>query len=165
MRRIALLALASTLLLAQAPKPDPFAPVRFLAGQWTGEGAGDPGKGSGAFSFRFDLDGRALIRQSVADYPAQGGRPAAHHADLITTYAEGDALRALYLDNEGHVIHYTVAAVPDGAVFLSEAGPGPRFRLTYRTTGPNRVHIRFEIAPPGKPEAFATYVEGASTRS
>jgi len=165
MRRTALLALASTLLLAQAPKPDPFAPLRFLAGPWIGEGAGDPGKGSGQFSFRFDLDGRALIRHSVADYPAQGGRPAVHHVDLLTTYAEGAALRALYLDNEGHVIHYTVTATAEGAAFLSEPGPGPRFRLTYRATGPNRVHIRFEIAPPGKPEAFVTYVEGTSTRS
>ena len=72
-RRI-LLSLLCLALPAQAP--DPFGPVRFLAGDWVGEGSGDPGKGSGEFSFRFELDGKALVRRSFAAYPAQGGRPA-----------------------------------------------------------------------------------------
>lgn len=38
------------------------------------------------------------------------------------------------------------------------AGPGPRFRLAYRRTGAETVSLAFEIAPPGKPEAFATYL-------
>ena len=154
--------------LAQAPAPapaaDPFAPLRFLVGRWQGEDAkGVPGKGSGEFTLRPELGGKVLVRRNVADYPAQNGRPAVHHEDLTTVYPERGELKALYVDNEGHAIHYTVAAAPggDGAVLLSE-GPGPRFRLSYLKQGADRIAIRFEIAPPGKD--FATYLEAGARR-
>jgi hypothetical protein len=68
------------------------------------------------------------------------------------------------VDNEGHVIHYTVMATAEGAVFLGDAGPGPRFRLTYRRTGAETLSLAFDIAPPGKPEAFATYLRADTRR-
>jgi hypothetical protein len=40
-----------------------------------------------------------------------------------------------------------------------------RFRLTYRKTGPDRVGITFEMAPPGKPDAFAAYINASARRS
>jgi len=164
MLRTALLSLACAALVAQAP--DPFSPVRFLAGDWVGEGSGEPGKASGAFSFRFELDGKALVRRSFADYPAQNGRPATRHEDLMTVYAEGGKLKAFYLDTEGHVIRYDAAVLAkgEGVAFQSEPGPGPGFRLTYRSRGDGVVSVAFAIAPPGKPEAFTTYVEGTSRR-
>lgn len=149
---------------APAPRPDPFEAVRFLAGEWVGEGDGKPGQSTGRATFRFDLEGRALIRRSQADYPAANGRPASHHEDLMTLFAEGGQLKALYLDNEDHVIRYLVTAVPSGVAFTSEPGPGPRFRLTYlKGAEEGRVSIRFEIASPGKPDTFSTYLE-AGTR-
>ncbi|BDU74259.1 hypothetical protein [Mesoterricola silvestris] len=165
--RALLLSLAFSLCAqAQSLPADPFAPVRFLAGDWVGEGSGDPGKGSGAFSFRFELDGKALVRRSSASYPAQGGRPALRHEDLMTIFAEGGKLKALYLDNEGHVIRYDATPLPqgEGVAFRSEPGPGPGFRLTYRVRTGGTVAVEFAIAPPGKPEAFAPYVEGTSRR-
>jgi hypothetical protein len=147
-----------------APKADPFAPVHFLVGEWQGEGAGQPGQSMGAATFRFELEGRALVRHSHADYPAANGRPASHHEDLLTLFAEGGELKALYLDNEAHVIRYLVAAVPGGVTFTSEPAPGPRFRLTYLRKAESLVTVRFEIAPPGTPEAFKVYLE-AVTRS
>ena len=44
--------------------------------------------------------------------------------------------------------------------FTSEAQPSsPRYRLTYLKTGEKTLSLKFEIAPPGKPDAFATYIE------
>jgi hypothetical protein len=152
--------------VAAAQVPDPFAPARFLAGDWVGEGSGDPGTGSGEFSFRFELDGKALVRRNFASYPARDGRPASRHEDLMTVYAEGGRLKAFYLDNEGHVLRYDATALDtgDGVAFQTEPGPGPGFRLTYRSRPGGTVLVTFAIAPPGKPGAFATYVEGASRR-
>ncbi|BDU75619.1 hypothetical protein [Mesoterricola sediminis] len=161
MKRLALSFLCGTL---AAQTPDPLAPLRSLAGAWVGEGGGDPGQGEGAFTFTSRLGGRVLVRESWSAYPAQGGRPAFRHEDLMTVYAEGGALKALYWDNEGHTIPYEVAAGPDRITFTSPAGQGPRFRLTYRLTAPDRVHVAFAIAPPGQPEAFRVYVEGDSRR-
>ena len=146
------------------PKADPFAAVRFLVGEWKGEGEGQPGQASGAASFRFELGGKALVRHSHADYPAANGRPALHHEDLLTLFAEGETLKALYLDNEDHVIRYLVTAAPEGVAFTSEPAPGPRFRLTYLRKSEALVTVRFEIAPPAAPEAFKTYLEAVTRK-
>ncbi|WP_291271118.1 hypothetical protein [Geothrix sp.] len=147
---------------AAAPKADIFSPVRFLVGQWKGEGDGQPGQATGAATFRFELEGKALVRRSHADYPPANGRPATHHEDLMTIFAEGGQLKAIYFDNEGHVIRYTGAAVPGGVAFTSEPAPGPRFRLTYLQKPDAAVTVCFEIAPPLAPDAFKTYLEGAT---
>ena len=161
------LAVISCSLCAQASVPaavDPFAPVRFLVGEWTGEGDGQPGQSTGVASFRFEVEGRVLVRKSYADQPAANDRPASHHEDLMTVFAEGGQLKALYLDNEGHVIRYLAAGVPGGVAFTSEPGPGPRFRLTYFQKSEALVNLRFEIAPPDKPEAFTTYLEAITRK-
>lgn len=150
---------------AQSPAAaDPFSGLRFLVGEWIGEGEGKPGASSGGASFRVELDGKVLVRRSQADIPAANGRPASHHEDLMTVFEEGGQLKALYLDNEGHVIRYLVSARPEGATFTSEPAPGPRFRLSYQKKSDSLFTLRFEIAPPGKPEAFATYLEAATRR-
>jgi hypothetical protein len=166
MRSSAVILLLCAPLLAQAPAPkaDLFEPMRFLIGDWVGESDGKPGSPSGAASFRFELEGKALVRRSHADYPAANGRPAAHHEDLMTVYIEGGQLKGFYLDNEGHVIRYAPAAVPGGVAFTSESAPGPRFRLTYLQTAAATVIVRFEIASPNAPDAFKTYLEGVTRR-
>lgn len=134
---------------------DPWKPLEFLIGDWAAaDSAGEPGKASsGAFSFKFDLEKKVLIRRNVADYP--GGL---HHEDLMVIYP-GSPMRATYWDNEGHVIPYKVSAVAAGVVFLSDASTTePRYRLSYRATGERTANLTFEIAPPGQPEAFKQYV-------
>lgn len=166
MRPSSFLLLLCPPLLAQAPAPkaDPLEAVRFLAGDWVGEGDGKPGSSSGAASFRFELEGKALVRCSHADYPAGNGRPASHHEDLMAVFAEAGQLKAFYVDNEGHVIRYLASAVPQGVAFTSEPAPGPRFRLTYLRGTAETVTVCFEIAPPNAPEAFRTYLEGVTRR-
>jgi hypothetical protein len=120
--------------------------LRFLQGDWIAEG--------GSFSLQPELDGKILVRRNHSQ-PAG----AKAHEDLMVIHPGG----ADYWDNEGHVIHYAVTADGKSAVFLSrEDGAGPRFRLTYVSTGANTVSIKFEVAPPGKP--FQTYLEGKAQR-
>ena len=83
------------------------------------------------------------------------------HGDLLYVYADvpGQPLKAIYFDNEGHVIHYDVS-VPDPAtaVFLSEASkPGPRFRLTYQLKG-TVMSGKFQMQMPGQTD-WKTYLE------
>lgn len=137
----------------------------FLIGEWIGEGNGQPGRGTGGFTFAPDLQGRVLVRKSHADYPATDKRPAYAHVDLMVVHHDGDTTRADYYDNEGHVIRYTVELAPthDTAVFVSEPNPAaPQFRLTYTRKTDAQVAIKFEIAPPGK--AFMTYLEASAHR-
>jgi hypothetical protein len=140
-------------------------PAQFLMGNWAGEGGGQPGQGSGKFSFSPDLQGKILVRKSFAEYPAADGRPAFRHDDLTVVYRDEATheLRATYYDSEQHVIPYAVKPVEGGVVFVSEGAPSStRFRMTYVSTGKDTLKIKFEIAAPGK--EFATYLEAAAHR-
>ena len=63
------------------------------------------------------------------------------------------------------VIRYRVAEVPGGVAFTSEPAPGPGFRLSYLKKGEGLVTVRFEIAPPSKPEAFWVYLEALTRKT
>ena len=151
------------------PATDVWAGLRFLVGEWAGEGSGRPGAGAGTFTFRFDLDERILIRRDHSEYPASPGREATTHEALMITYPAPGAsgLEAIYFDGEGHVIRYLTSTENGGRtiVFLSEAvGSAPRFRLTYDRVSDDVVDVSFEIAPPGDGGAFKVYVAGRSHR-
>jgi hypothetical protein len=173
----ALLLLTVTLALGQqaATSPGPagsdstWAPLSFLLGEWIREGGGGPGQGSGGFSFTVDLQEKILVRKNRAQYPATKDRPAYSHSDLMIIYPQpgGDKLRGMYFDNEGHVIDYAVEPSADRNTvqFRSEASPSsPGFRLTYKKTGADTLTLQFEIAPPGKPDAFSAYIEATARR-
>ena len=140
--------------------------LRFLLGEW--EAAPRADQSTGRFSFSIDLGGALLVRRNHAEYPAREGRPASTHDDQMYIYREGDtpSLRAIYFDTEGHVIHYATERLADGQVtFVSDATPGaPRFRLSYTKTADGKLNGSFEIAPPGKPDAFSKYLEWVGQR-
>jgi len=155
-------------LTARGEPPDPWARWRFLLGEWTDTGAGGPGVGSGGSKFALELDGRILVRHNRADYPAQPDRPAVSHRDLLIVYpgACDSLFRAIYFDNEGHVIPYTVVAPATGGrlVFDSEGpGAGPRFRLTYEAQVGGGLEVGFFTAPPGG--ELTRYVAGTLRRT
>ena len=153
---IALLAVPAV----QGPASQAFEGLAFLEGRWVGEGA--QAGSSGEFRFERALDGKILLRKNLARIPGPDGKLVVHE-DLMVVSGESSALRADYYDNEGHAIRYAVETSPDRVQFLSTA-PGPRFRLTYLRTGADAVEIRFEIAPPDKPEQFAVYQSGKARR-
>jgi hypothetical protein len=152
-----------------AAQADRWKGFQFLIGEWTGGGGSSTGQGSGTFSFQMDVDGKVLMRRNHAGYPAAKDKPAVSHDDLMMIYSEGDdkAPEAVYADSEGHVIHYESEVSSDGTRvrFLSRALPGaPRYRLTYRKTGSDTLEGQFEVAPPGKPDAFTPYLTWTAQR-
>ena len=153
---------------AQQPlKPVNWDAFRFLIGEWIGEGGGDPGQAAGGFTFSLDLQNTILVRKNYADYPATKDRPAFSHNDLMVVYREGDKFRAIYFDNEQHVINYTVSFSGDSSavIFVSDVMAGaPRFRLTNTIQGTDSMKIAFEFAPPGQPETFKRYIDAAAHR-
>ena len=142
----------------------------FLLGEWTGTGNGQPGQGTGKFAFKPDLQRRVLVRTNYAEYPATKEKPAFRHDDLMIVYRESSSepTKAIYFDSEGHVIHYIVKVneAAKGVTFLSEPTPGdPSYRLSYIGNGLDAVNIRFEVAPPDKPDQFQTYIEASAKRT
>ncbi len=164
-----LLILLPTFLISQpsgkAPSWDGW---QFLIGEWKGEGSGDPGQGTGSFSFWPDLNENIIIRKNHTEYPASKDRPAFSHDDLMIVHKEDDKTRATYFDNEGHVINYIVQFSEDSSslIFTGDIKPlEPRFRLTYTKVENGEVKINFEIAPPGKSETFTMYLGGVAIRT
>jgi len=164
----AVLGLSLSLLLSAAvpaERADPFDGLAFLVGEWAASaGGGQPGQArAGSFSFARELAGKVLLRRNHAEYaPKPGQADGVVHDDLMVVYAAPPGLRAVYFDNEGHVIHYLVAVAPGRVTLESDPGPGPRFKLVYERRGADEVVATFSIAPPGKP--YQVYVSGSARR-
>ncbi len=139
-------------------------PMDWLIGRWVADGGGAE-QGTGTFSFLPDAGHTVIVRRNLADYPAQNGKPASHHSDLMVIYRDDRGPRADYWDSEGHTIHYAVSLDgPSGeVVFLSDPGAGPRYRLTYRQKG-SGLEGQFEIAPPNAPDQFKSYLTWRAKR-
>jgi hypothetical protein len=146
---------------ALAQPSDGWQPFQFLLGTWVGEGGGGPGEGAGEFSIAFDLNRQILVRKNFSEYPAQNGRPAYRHDDLLITYIDSatKAPRAIYFDSEGHTIRYAIAVRDRSLVYESEPGEAfPHYRFTYVPNGESRIKGTFEIAADrGSP--FKSYIE------
>jgi len=160
---VALAVLASFPAAAAPPATDAWAPVRFLVGTWTGTGGGEgPGQGVGTTSFQWDLEQKILVRRDHTEFSKTAERPAASHDALMILYPQGGALHGSYFDAAGHVIPYTLVAgtAAGTAQFLSDAGPGPRFRLTYQQDKSGDVAITFEMGPPNATDGFRPVTTG-----
>ena len=162
---LALGCLAAAAAAPQAAKPqDPWAGLSFLVGDWAGVGTGGPGEAAGGTSFAFALDKAVLVRTNWAKFPPKPGEKAGlSHEDLLYIYPGGGdgALRAIYFDNEKHVISYIVSfpAKANAVVFESDpAQKGPRYRMTYELKADASLKNVFFVAPPG--QDFKAYMEG-----
>lgn len=133
----------------------------WLIGDWVGEGSGAPGQGIGWFSLQPDLGGKILVRKSHSEYPATKEKPLIIHNDFMVVYLDygGQPSKAIYFDNEGHVIDYSVTYSERSIVFTSSKIQNvPVFRLTYVLLDKETVDVKFGISQDG--EHFLTYTEG-----
>lgn len=159
---------ASGLCAQQSANPDPWQELRFLIGSWeaTTNGGAAQAHSSGEYSFQLELRGHVLARQS-SNTGCKGPEDFdCLHSDLLYVYPNGDGhgWRAIYFDNEGHVIHYEASAPKPGTVvFLSDSSqPGPQFRLSYELAG-SVMGGKFQVRMPGHAE-FASYLEWSGKR-
>ncbi len=154
---------ASAPAAATETAPDPFKALGFLEQNWEANTNGFGGvKSIGTYTFRRELGGHVLARRSTSDVACKG--PATfdcEHGDILYVYVEapGQPLKAIYFDNEGHVIHYDVTTpTATSVVFLSEpSGPGPQFRLTYELKD-GLMSGKFQMQMPGQTE-WKSYLE------
>ncbi len=140
---------------------NPLDALKFLEGTWeakTPEGPTGPTV-AGTYVFRKELDGHILARHSSSDSCKGPADFDCDHHDLLYIFPEGESLKAIYFDGEGHVIHYDVSTpTPTTAVFLSSASqPGPQFRLTYERKE-TAMAGKFQMHMPGQAE-WKSYLE------
>ena len=137
----------------------------WLVGDWVGEGSGAPSDGGGWFSLKPDLDGKVLTRKNHSEYPATKDKPKIVHDDLMIVYLDyaGQPGKAVYFDNEGHVIDYAISYLEKSIIFTSgKVQNMPVFRLSYTSLDKETIEVKFEMSRDG--ETFLTYTEGKCTR-
>jgi hypothetical protein len=138
----------------------------WLLGQWAGQGSGQPGQGDGTFSFKPGLDNKILIRESHSQYPATATKAKIIHEDLMIIYPDVTAspTKAIYFDNEGHTINYTITYADSSIILTSDKTQNvPVFRLSYSLLENDLVNTKFEMSGDGV--KFTTYLEGKSKKT
>jgi hypothetical protein len=150
---------------AQTTGTDPWKAIAFLQGTWssaTSSAGTSGGSARGVYTFRMELRNHVLARHTVNADGCKG--PATFdcdHGDLLYIYQDmpGQALKAIYFDNEGHVIHYDVSTPnTTTALLVSDSSqPGPQFRLIYELKGTTMTG-KFQMRMPGQSE-YKSYLE------
>jgi hypothetical protein len=148
---------------------DPLKQLSFLEGTWEAatQGGSAGANASADYTFVRELKGHILARHSRSASDCKG--PASYdcdHSDLFYVYPADDhqSLKAIYFDNEGHVIHYDVS-LPDAntAIFSSDANSkGPQFRLVYELKS-GVMSGKFQFRAPGQAD-FKSYLEWSGKR-
>ena len=142
--------------------------LQFLMGTWeakTQDGSAEAAV-SGTYTFALDLRNHILARHSSNDGCKGPADFDCEHGDLLYVYQDAprQPFKAIYFDNEGHVIHYDVSTpTATTALFLSDASqPGPQFRLMYELKG-STMNGRFQMRAPGQAE-FKSYLEWSGVK-
>ena len=152
----------------RARQVDPFAPVAFLLGQWTGTIEGEPGRGTATREYARALNDRFIRVTNRSEYPPQEKNPKGevHHDEGFMSV---DLARKRIVLRQFHVEGFVNQYVQDGdgrTVFVSEAieniPTGFKARETYTRIDDDHFTEVFELAEPGKP--FTIYSRTAFTR-
>ncbi len=154
-----------------ASKPDRFGPLRFLAGTWRGDQAGQPGHGTAERTYQFILNDRFLQETNTSTYPPQekNKKGEVHHHMSMISY-DGTRKRFVFrqFHTEGFVNTYVQEPTTDDKkiVFVTEAieniPAGYRARESYTIWSADEFTERFEIAEPGRD--FELYSEARLKR-
>ena len=148
---------------------DSFLPLHFLEGTWEAKATrgSAAAESAGTYTFQRELGKRILARHSKTSTGCKGPETFdCDHGDLLYVYQEqpNQGLKAIYFDNEGHVIHYDVSTpTPNTAIFLSETSQqGPRFRLVYELKGTSMAG-KFQMQIPGQAD-WKSYLEWTGSK-
>jgi hypothetical protein len=154
-----------------ASTPDRFEALRFLAGTWRGDQAGQPGRRTAEHTYQFILNDRFLQETNTSTYAPQekNKNGEVHHHMSMISY---DTARKLFVFRqfhaEGFVNTYVQQPSADDKtiVFVSKAIENIlaayRARETYTILSRDEFTERFDIAEPGKD--FELYPEARLNR-
>ena len=163
MRRGTIAAFAALSLTASAAdglKSDPWQPVRFLIGRWTGTVQGEAGNGTVTRSYELTLGGQFIEERNVSTYPAQqkNRKGEVHeHRSFISYDRRRQRLVLRQFHQEGFVNTYVLNATESTGnllVFDSESfenlDSAYTARETYEIYSNDEFVETFEVAEPGK---------------
>ena len=141
--------------MAETALKPPLSSLSFLVGAWKsddGKVADIGGTSKGGSTISVQSDGSALLRQDYTELFGKTGKPAGSFHQTMLIYSDNGAIRAEYVDGEGHAIHYVSANVTPGkaVTFSSAPGQGPIFRLRYELRAPGTLSVTFGMVPPGQ---------------
>jgi hypothetical protein len=152
---------AATAAAAQQGNPDPWQPVRFLAGTWHGDATGVGGAGMARRTYEFVLNNRYLYEKNVTTYPPQEKNKTGEvheHWSFISYDRARETLVLRQFHPEGFVNQYVVnkaESTPKKLVFDSERfenyDNSARARETYDIVSADEFIETFELGDPGKP--------------
>lgn len=149
--------LITTPVFAETSLKPPLQPLSFLLGEWRsddGKVAETGGTSKGGSRISAASDGWALLREDHTELFDKAGKQAGGFHQTMMIYPDQGGLHAEYVDGEGHAIHYVSAQVAAGksVSFMSAAGQGPQFRLSYELETPEVLKVTFGMIPPGQTE-------------
>jgi hypothetical protein len=153
------LGMSTSFVAAQAPAPDPLAPLAGLVGKWVGTSEGRPGKGTAEREYTRVWNARYVRVRNRSVYPPQEQNPKGEtHED--EGWFSFDRSRKRIVFRQFHIEGFVNQYVADGesaattVVFVTEAieniPPGWRARETYVLHGPDEFEEVFELAEGGK---------------
>jgi len=159
--------LAALLMLganAYGQQTNPWAKWSWMFGDWKVAGTGTPGAGLSMFSFEPGHNNSVLMRRSHSKYPPAKDKPEVIHEDLMIIYLDsGEPSRAIYFDNKGQTINYSITYSADSIVMQADKVTNrPVFRLTYTRIDNKTANVKYEMSTDG--EKFITYDEGRCTK-
>ena len=156
----------------KADPESPWAPVRFLVGDWEGESEGQPGKGTVKRTYRFVLADKFLHERNVSTYPPQPKNEKGEVHEHWSFFSHDRARRTLVFrqfHQEGFVNQYVMTAgSPAGTVVfeteaLENVPAGWKARETYQLVSPDEFVETFELAQGSG--AYELYSRGRFKRS
>jgi hypothetical protein len=146
-------------------KADPWQPVRFLIGRWTGTAEGQAGTGTVERRYEFMLRDQFIQEHNTSTYPPQEKNKAGEvhqHMSIISYDRQRKTLVLRQFHVEGFVNLYALnqtASTPERLVFESEHfenfDNSWKAKETYDIVSPDEFIETFELAPPGK--SFEVY--------
>ncbi len=173
MKRLLVALLACTALAAaaqDAPRADPWQPVRFLLGRWQGTVQGEAGTGTVTRSYEFVLGGKFIEERNVSTYPAQekNRKGEVHeHRGFISYDRKRQKLVMRQFHQESFVNLYALTSSSGTLVVFDSEGfenldDSWKARETYEIYSSDEFVETFELAGPGKP--FEVYSRTRFTR-